>query len=97
MVKAACVSFFDLKNVFFIPMFKLCCLISQNMVKYELKITIQNYQWASFKSKYELTNIESNTFKLYVPLGSSFRKDVTFIRIGIKTNHSFKRASSISN
>ena len=73
----------------FMSMLKICGLIRQKLIEDNFIITIQKDQWISFKLKYEMTNIEFNTSTLFKPLGSMFRKDVTFIHIGKMIYHSF--------
>ena len=75
-----------------------CGLIRRNAVCGEMATIILNDQWISFKSEYELVNIEINKSKVDVLLENKLRRrDVSFIRIGNKQYPSYLRASKQYN
>ena len=75
-----------------------CGVIRRNAVCGEMTTIILNDQWISFKSEYELVNIEINKSKVDVLLENKLRRrDVSFIRIGNKQYSSYLKASKQYN
>ena len=71
-----------------------CELIRRKVVCGEMTTIIRNDQWTSFKSEYELINIEIIKSKVDVLVENKLRrKDVSFARIGNKKDHSYDKVS----
>ena len=81
------------KSAFFSMLIK-CGLIRRKVVCGEITTIIRNDQWTSFKSEYEIANIEIIQSKADLLVENKLRRrDVSFFRIGNKNYPSFLKAS----
>ena len=87
-----------LEECIFLSILIKCGLICRKVVRGEMTTIIRNDQWTSFKSEYELVDIEIIKSKVDVLVDSKLRRRyVSFVRIGNKKYPSFLKASKQYN
>ena len=86
------------RKVYFLSVLIKCGLLRRKVLCGKMTTIICNDQWTSFKSEYELVDIEINKSKVYVLVQNKLvRRNVYFFRIGIKNYPSFLKASKQQN
>ena len=85
---------FILEEYVFLSIMRTCGLIRQKITGGKSSYSIEHLKWDALLSQYELRNVEISTSKLAVIGGNKNRKDMTFIRIGIKSSSLYLKATS---
>ena len=86
------------RKVYFLSVLIKCGLLRRKVLCGKMTTIIRNNQWTSFKLEYELVDIEINKSKVYVLVQNKLvRRNVYFLRIGIKNYPSFLKASKQQN
>ena len=70
-------------------------LIRQKKVNGKTSIYVEKDEWNTFLSQYEVCNDELSTSKTSIVIDKKLiRKNMTFVRIGIKSSSSYLRATT---
>ena len=76
-------------------MMRTCGLIHWNKVDGTTSISIENNKWIEFLSQYELSNVKIIISMTSIVIDNKpTRKNMTFIRIGIKSSSLYLKATS---